>query len=65
MRQPERLRSLGSLAVLWADESARPCLPRTLPGIFNNVAVAAAHVLAVHGLRRVAIVDFDVRAAAG
>ncbi len=27
---------------------------------FNNVAVAAAHVLAAHGLERVAIVDFDV-----
>jgi acetoin utilization deacetylase AcuC-like enzyme len=28
--------------------------------IFNNVAVAAAHALAVHGLERIAIVDFDV-----
>jgi len=28
--------------------------------LFNNVAVAAAHALEVHGLRRVAIVDFDV-----
>ena len=27
---------------------------------FNNVAIAAAHALAVHGLSRVAIVDFDV-----
>jgi acetoin utilization deacetylase AcuC-like enzyme len=27
---------------------------------FNNVAVAARHALDVHGLRRVAIVDFDV-----
>lgn len=27
---------------------------------FNNVAVAAAHALAVHGLQRVAIIDFDV-----
>ncbi len=27
---------------------------------FNNVAVAAAHALEVHGLDRVAIVDFDV-----
>jgi len=27
---------------------------------FNNVAVAAAHALERHGLRRVAIVDFDV-----
>ena len=28
--------------------------------IFNNVAVAARHALAAHGLERVAIVDFDV-----
>jgi len=28
--------------------------------IFNNVAVAAAHALVEHGLKRVAIVDFDV-----
>ncbi|BBI99436.1 deacetylase [Ferrigenium kumadai] len=28
--------------------------------IFNNVAVAAAHALAAHGLNRVAIADFDV-----
>lgn len=28
--------------------------------LFNNVAVAAAHALAVHGVERVAIVDFDV-----
>jgi acetoin utilization deacetylase AcuC-like enzyme len=27
---------------------------------FNNVAVAAAHALAAHGLERVAVVDFDV-----
>ena len=27
---------------------------------FNNIAVAAAHALAHHGLRRVAIADFDV-----
>jgi len=27
---------------------------------FNNIAVAAAHALEVHGLQRVAIVDFDV-----
>jgi acetoin utilization deacetylase AcuC-like enzyme len=27
---------------------------------FNNVAVAAAHAMEVHGLKRVAIVDFDV-----
>ena len=28
--------------------------------IFNNVAVAAAHAMAQHGLERVAVVDFDV-----
>ncbi|HWU74983.1 MAG TPA: histone deacetylase family protein [Rhodanobacter sp.] len=28
--------------------------------LFNNVAVAAAHALATHGLKRVAIADFDV-----
>ena len=28
--------------------------------LFNNVAVAAAHALEQHGLKRVAIVDFDV-----
>ncbi|HYG54534.1 MAG TPA: histone deacetylase family protein [Burkholderiales bacterium] len=28
--------------------------------IFNNVAVAARHAIAVHGLERVAIIDFDV-----
>jgi acetoin utilization deacetylase AcuC-like enzyme len=28
--------------------------------LFNNIAVAAAHALAAHGLNRVAIVDFDV-----
>ena len=28
--------------------------------IFNNIAVAATHAMQVHGLRRVAIVDFDV-----
>lgn len=27
---------------------------------FNNVAIAAHHAMAVHGLKRVAIVDFDV-----
>lgn len=27
---------------------------------YNNIALAAAHALAVHGLKRVAIVDFDV-----
>lgn len=28
--------------------------------LFDNIAVAAAHALAIHGLNRVAIVDFDV-----
>jgi acetoin utilization deacetylase AcuC-like enzyme len=28
--------------------------------LFNNIAVAAAHALAAHGLERVAIADFDV-----
>jgi len=28
--------------------------------LFNNVAIAAAHALAVHGVERVAIVDWDV-----
>jgi acetoin utilization deacetylase AcuC-like enzyme len=28
--------------------------------LFNNVAVAAAHAIATHGLKRVAIADFDV-----
>jgi acetoin utilization deacetylase AcuC-like enzyme len=28
--------------------------------IFNNVAVAARHAVAAHGLKRVAIIDFDV-----
>jgi acetoin utilization deacetylase AcuC-like enzyme len=28
--------------------------------LFNNVAIAAAHALANHGLQRVAIMDFDV-----
>lgn len=28
--------------------------------LFNNVAIAAAHAMQVHGLERVAIVDFDV-----
>ena len=28
--------------------------------LFNNIAIGAAHALAVHGLQRVAIVDFDV-----
>lgn len=28
--------------------------------LFNNVAIGAAHACAVHGLKRVAIIDFDV-----
>ncbi|MEO6170095.1 MAG: histone deacetylase family protein [Lysobacter sp.] len=36
-----------------ADEAMGFCL-------FNNIAVAAAHALQVHGLSRVAIADFDV-----
>lgn len=28
--------------------------------LFNNVAVGAAHALAAHGLKRIAIIDFDV-----
>ncbi|GLQ99821.1 histone deacetylase family protein [Dyella mobilis] len=28
--------------------------------LFNNIAIGAAHALAVHGLKRVAIADFDV-----
>ncbi len=28
--------------------------------VFNNIAVAAAHAMAAHGLTRVAVVDYDV-----
>jgi acetoin utilization deacetylase AcuC-like enzyme len=37
-------------------------IPRSGMGfcLFNNVAIAAAHALQVHGLKRVAIVDIDV-----
>jgi acetoin utilization deacetylase AcuC-like enzyme len=28
--------------------------------LFNNVAVGAAHAMAAHGIRRVAVIDFDV-----
>jgi acetoin utilization deacetylase AcuC-like enzyme len=44
----------------------RPPGHHAMPGeamgfcFFNNVAVGAAHALAVHGLKRVAILDFDV-----
>ncbi len=37
----------------FADRSAGFC-------IFNNVAIAAMHAIAHHGLQRVAIIDFDV-----
>ena len=44
----------------------RPPGHHAMPGeamgfcFFNNVAVGAAHALAVHGLERVAVLDFDV-----
>lgn len=70
------LRAAGALvaavdAVLGGDDRRAFCAVRP-PGhhatadqamgfcLFNNVAVAAAHALAAHGLKRVAIADFDV-----
>ncbi|MDF3036305.1 MAG: histone deacetylase domain protein [Paucimonas sp.] len=38
---------------------ARPSEPMGFC-IFNNVAIAAKHALEVHGLQRIAIIDFDV-----
>ncbi len=38
---------------------ARPTAPMGFC-LFNNIAIAAMHALEVHGLQRVAIVDFDV-----
>jgi acetoin utilization deacetylase AcuC-like enzyme len=46
--------------------ATRPCGHHAEPGeamgfcIFNQVAIAALHALEVHGLQRVAVIDFDV-----
>ena len=46
--------------------ATRPCGHHAEPGqamgfcIFNQVAIAALHALDVHGLQRVAVIDFDV-----
>jgi acetoin utilization deacetylase AcuC-like enzyme len=73
---PAALRAAGAAvqavdAVLRGEADAAFCAVRP-PGhhagrrqamgfcIFNNIAVGAAHALEAHGLRRVAIVDFDV-----
>jgi acetoin utilization deacetylase AcuC-like enzyme len=46
--------------------ATRPCGHHAEPGkamgfcIFNQAAIAAVHALEVHGLQRVAVVDFDV-----
>lgn len=73
---PAALRAAGAAvqavdALLRGDADAAFCAVRP-PGhhaerrqamgfcFFNNVAVGAAHALEAHGLRRVAIVDFDV-----
>jgi acetoin utilization deacetylase AcuC-like enzyme len=46
--------------------AVRPPGHHAMPGqamgfcFYNNIAVAAAHAMAVHGLKRIAIIDFDV-----
>ena len=67
-RAPWSTRSISSAAASGKRRSApcvRPAITRSARRamgfcVFNNVAVGAAHALAVHGLSRVAIVDFDV-----